>query len=125
MKTASLLSDIVYQADKVQVTLIMETERSKELRICLIGGQEMKEHRTPFPVIIEVFEGEIILGLETGPLPLEKGMLVGLEANVVHNLKAIKDSIVRASIAKSDDLKKVQSIIAESTNQAVETSSGY
>lgn len=35
MKTASLLNDVVYQADSVEVTLIMETERSKELRICL------------------------------------------------------------------------------------------
>jgi quercetin dioxygenase-like cupin family protein len=113
MKTASLLNDIVYQADRVDVTLIMETERSKELRICLKEGQEMKKHHTPFPVVIEVFEGEIILGLEEGPLALEKGMLVSLGANVTHNLKALKDSIVRASISKSDDLKKIESITAE------------
>lgn len=72
----------------------------------------------PFPVIIEVFEGEIILGLEEGPLALEKGMLISLGANIAHDLKAVKDSIVRASISKSEDVKKIESITAEAARQS-------
>ncbi len=110
MKTASLLNDVVYHPEKVQITLMMETERSKEIRICLKEGQEMKDHHAPFPIVVEVFEGEIIFGVEGTPLTLEKGMLISLAANIVHNLKAVKDSIVRLTISKADQLQRVASL---------------
>ncbi|PWV55636.1 cupin domain-containing protein [Chitinophaga sp. S165] len=119
MKTASLLNDVIYHPERVQITLMMETERSREIRICLKGGQEMKDHHAPFPIVVEVFEGEIIFGVEGTPLTLQKGMLVSLAANIVHNLKAVKDSIVRLTISKADQLQRVVSLSGAATAETV------
>lgn len=125
MKTASLLNDLVYHPEKVQVTLLMETERSKEIRICLKEGQEMKDHHAPFPIIVEVFEGVIIFGVEGTPQTLQKGTLISLDANIVHNLKAVKDSIVRLTISKADQLKRVASLGETAVSTPATTGGGH
>ena len=53
MQTNSLIHNAVYAADKPQVELLLDTPFSKEIRICLSKGQEMK---TAFPIVVELFE---------------------------------------------------------------------
>ena len=56
MQTNSLIHNAVYVADKPQVELLLDTPFSKEIRICLSKGQEMKRHQTAFPIVVELFE---------------------------------------------------------------------
>lgn len=111
MKTANILNELSYHDEKPQVTLLMETANTKELRICLQEGVEMKEHKAPFPIVVEVFQGEVLFGIGEEKYPLQSGMMVSLEGGVYHNLKAIKDSIVRLSISKSDQLERVTTLV--------------
>jgi len=114
MKTASLTKNLEYNDSKPAIQVLMETNTSKEIRIALKKGQIMKEHKTPFPIVVEVFEGKINLSVNGEVLSLEKGDLIALEGNVPHDLKAEADSIVRLTLTKADSVKRVEDVVNKS-----------
>jgi len=110
MKTASLTEGIIYNEDKPAVTLLLKTETSKEIRIVFKKGQLMKAHKAPFPIVVEVFEGDIVFGVNGKQSVLKKGDIIALDAHVVHDLKAIEPAIVRLSIAIADQVERVENV---------------
>ena len=110
MKIASLRSELNYNEDKVAVTVMMETESSKEIRILFRKGQIMKEHKAGFPITVEIHEGAIEFGVTGEKLSLTAGDLISLEANVPHDLLAQEDSIVRLTLSKFDKFERVQKV---------------
>lgn len=111
MKTASLLDNLEYRNEKPAIQVLLETESTKEIRIVFRKGQQMKEHQTPFPIAVEIFEGKIDFGVQGTTHTLEKGALVALGGGVPHDLKALEDSIVRLSLSKSDSVQRVEKVI--------------
>lgn len=110
MKTASLLKDLEYNDKKPAVQVLLETDSSKEIRIAMKKGQVMKEHKTPYPIVVELFEGAISFGVNGKVHKINKGDMLTLEGNVPHDLKAEEDSIVRLSLAKSDSVERVKGV---------------
>ncbi len=111
MKTASILNDVEYKEDKPSITVLFETEHTKEIRIAMRKGQLMKAHKTPFPIIIEIFEGEIEFGLLEDKFLLTRGDLIALDGNVTHDLTARADSLVRLTLTKHDQLERVEKVV--------------
>ncbi|MDD7915614.1 cupin domain-containing protein [Polaribacter ponticola] len=112
MITSSLTTNLNYKENKPAITLLMETDATKEIRIVFKKNQEMKEHTAPKPIVVEIFEGEINFGIYEKEMHLKKGDLIALEANVPHNLICIKDAIVRLTIAKSDSITRVNKVVS-------------
>lgn len=110
MLSTSLLENLTYLDDKPKVELALETEFSKEIRIVFKSGQEMKEHKAPFPIVIEIFEGAISFGVEGKKHALKRGDLLTLSANVPHDLVATEESIVRLSLSKKDHASRVKNV---------------
>ncbi|WP_068599018.1 cupin domain-containing protein [Vaginella massiliensis] len=97
--TASFYDDLVYGEQNPVLKAILKIEHSKEVRICFRKGQELKKHKAPHPIVVQVLEGKIDFGLEDSErFILEKGMMIALDANLFHDLVAEEDSIVRLSI---------------------------
>ena len=88
MKTASLTSDIQYNETKPFIQVLLESESGKEIRIVFKKGQLMKEHKAPFPIVVEVFEGSIDFGVVGKISTLNRGDLIPLDSNVPHDLTA-------------------------------------
>jgi quercetin dioxygenase-like cupin family protein len=115
MKTASLTQDIQYNKEsRPNIKQLLETETGKEIRIVFKTNQVMKEHQTPFPIVVEIFEGSIDFGVKGKIHQLKKGDLVALEGNIPHDLKALEDSIVRLSLNKADTTKRVEDVAKNS-----------
>ncbi len=111
MNKASLLDNIKYQEnDKPTVTILLKTAHTKEVRIVMKKGQFMKEHKAPFPIIIEIFEGEIDFGINGKKQILTKGDLIALGANISHDLTCTADCIVRLSISVLDNVERINKI---------------
>jgi rmlC-like cupin family protein len=114
MKTASIYQDLEFNENKPAIKAILETDFTKEIRILMRENQEMKEHQTPFPIVVELLEGEIIFGVEGLNYEVKKGDLLTLSGGIPHNLIAKKESIIRLTLSKLDSSKRVEGVAEKS-----------
>lgn len=114
MKTASITTDINYNEGRPAIQVLLETEAGKEIRIAFKKDQVMKRHKTPFPIVVEIFDGSIDFGVNDETHTLKRGDLIALEGNVPHDLTALKDSLVRLSLNKADTAKRVEDVAKNS-----------
>lgn len=114
MKVASLTNEIQYHETRPTIQVLMETESGKEIRIAFKPGQVMKEHKTPFPIVVEIFEGAIDFGVKGEVHHLKKGDLIALEGGIPHDLKALEKSTVRLSLNKADSAQRVEDVAKKS-----------
>ncbi len=111
MKNANFLAELVYNDSKPAIKLILESESSKEIRILMKKGQLMKEHKTAYPIVIQIIAGRIEFEVEGNKHDLETGAILSLKGNVPHSLLAQEDSIVRLSLSKNDTELRVKSVL--------------
>jgi quercetin dioxygenase-like cupin family protein len=111
MQKVNIYENLVYSDEKVQITPMLESDSSKEIRIVFKKEQFMKDHKTVYPITVEIVDGAIDFGVGEKAYNLIKGDIVSLEASVVHNLLAMEDSIVRLSLSKSDSVDRVKGVL--------------
>lgn len=112
MKTASILKDLEFNEAKPMIKVLFETSFTKEIRIAMKTGTEMKKHQTSFPIVVEMVDGNLDFGVNNKVLNLVKGDLIALEGSVPHDLKAKTDSVVRLTLTKYDQTDRVEKVIA-------------
>lgn len=111
MNKFNIYENIEYSEKKVQITKMFESDSSKEIRIVFTKDQLMKDHKTAYPITVEIFEGTIDFSVGETIYNLVKGDIVSLEANLMHNLLAIEKSIVRLSLSKKDSVSRVSGVL--------------
>lgn len=114
MKLASLTDNLQYHESRPTIQVLLDTETGKEIRIAFKEGHVMKEHKTPFPIVVEVFEGAIDFGVNGLVHNLKKGDLIALEGGVPHDLTAKATSTVRLSLNKADTAQRVEDVAKQS-----------
>lgn len=107
----SFFSTTEFTPKKVSTQLILESDFTKEIKITLANGAEMKEHKTPFPIVIQVLQGSINLSFSGSNNEMNEGAIIALEGGIPHSLFAKHDSIVRLTLAKHDSYKRVGNLV--------------
>lgn len=115
MKTASIFQGIEFNESRPIIKVLLETNFTKEIRIAMQKGVVMKEHKTSFPIVVEILEGDIDFGVENQIKHLTKGDLVALESSIPHDLKANENSIIRLTLTKYDNADRVK-LVANSSS---------
>jgi quercetin dioxygenase-like cupin family protein len=110
MKTANLLDDLTYNDNKPAIKVLFETDFTKEIRIAMKTGVEMKKHQTSFPIVVEIVQGQINFGVNEQVLHLKKGDLIALDGGVPHDLTAKTNCIVRLTLSKLDSVQRVKDV---------------
>lgn len=113
MKTSSLVDGLSFGEEKPVIQLLLETDTTKEIRIALGKDQIMKKHQTKYPIVVEIFDGEIDFTVQGETHRLKRGAILALDASIMHELLGIEDSVVRLSLSKSDTIDRVFSVIRD------------
>ena len=111
MKKVSIFEDLTFNENRPAIKALLVTKSTKELRIAMKKAQIMKEHQTPFPIVVYVAEGAIDFGVQQEVHHLKKGDLVTLEGSVPHDLKAVEDSVVRLTLHIGDKTERVKAVV--------------
>lgn len=111
MISNNILTEVNFNEEKPNITVLFESSFSKEIRILLKENQIMKEHKTPYPIVVEVFDGNVDFGVEGKTHNLKKGDILTLEGNIPHDLKATSDCIIRLTLSKSDSVNRVKGVL--------------
>ncbi len=100
-----------FNDEKVQTQVVLESTFTKEIIISISQGQLMKEHKSPYPIIIHLLEGVIELGVESVKYQMKKNDIVTLEGNVPHDLFANEKALIRLTLSKQDIIERVKFLI--------------
>ncbi|QKF91880.1 cupin domain-containing protein [Campylobacter sp. CCUG 57310] len=95
----------------IKVVKLFEGSGSKEIRINLQKGHEMKEHQAPGAIMVQVLSGKIKFSVGSDVQILNSLDMIALDANIPHALHALEDSIVRLSLSKNDDVSRVFKVL--------------
>ena len=110
--SSSFYTDLNFSDDSVVITPMLDSDFGKEIRIAFQKDQVMKEHKTKFPITVMTLKGSIEFSVGGALFVLNEGDIIALEGNVVHELKATKQSVVRLSLHKGDTVERVKSVLA-------------
>ena len=111
MTYASFTADVIFGDTQPVITPLITNEFTKEIRIVFRAGQSMKAHKTSFPITVMIVSGEIDFGIGEERMIFGAGDVIALKPNVIHDLNAIEDSIVRLSLHKSDSVARVNGVL--------------
>ena len=111
MNTASFFTDLKFSDDSVVITPLLDSDFGKEIRIAFKEGQIMKEHKTKFPIAVMTLRGSVEFGVGEETFTLNEGDVITLEGNVMHELKATEESVVRLSLHKGDTVDRVKGVL--------------
>jgi len=111
MQTASFYKDLNFSDESVVITPMLDSDFGKEIRITFKESQIMKEHKTKFPITVMTLRGSIEFGIGEETVILNEGDVIALEGNIMHELKALKESVVRLSLHKRDTISRVKGVL--------------
>ncbi len=110
MERISFLDNIQNEGKDLKVEMLLQTNFTKEIRLSFKKDGKMPAHQSPYPIIVQVLDGEIDFGVNGEHQTMKSGDLIHLEGAVPHDLHALKDSIVRLTLSKDDSLKRVEKV---------------
>ncbi len=110
MNVKSFTNEIEYDETRVKTKVLVETSFSKEIQILMNVGQVMKEHKTPYPILIHLLEGSIDLGVKGQKITMKIGDIIALDGDVPHDLTANENAIIRLTLSKYDKVERLNEL---------------
>ncbi|MBH0307100.1 cupin domain-containing protein [Helicobacter pylori] len=98
MEVINFLEGVCFE--KLHIEALNENSSNKEMRICMPKGAVMDKHKAPGAISVQVLEGKIIFEVGDEKIEMPKGALISLEAQVLHRLDALENSVIRLSLSK-------------------------
>ncbi|NJC26982.1 cupin domain-containing protein [Neolewinella antarctica] len=117
MKIKSFNEQPDFKGRTILTSVMLETGFSKEVRICMKKGHVIKEHKSPLPIIVHVYQGEVNFGVDGTIVVLKEGDAITLAGGVPHDLEARKDCMLRLTLAKADRVERVEKVIASTVKE--------
>ncbi|PUD89779.1 cupin domain-containing protein [Helicobacter pylori] len=98
MEVVNFLEGVCFE--KLHIEALSENSSNKEMRICMPKGAVMDKHKAPGAISVQVLEGKIVFEVGDEKIEMSKGALISLEAQVLHRLDALENSVIRLSLSK-------------------------
>ncbi|GAA7493868.1 cupin domain-containing protein [Helicobacter pylori] len=98
MRVINFLEGVCFE--KLHIEVLSENSSNKEIRICMPKGAIIDKHKAPGAISVQVLEGKIVFEVGDEKIEMPKGALISLEAQVLHRLDALENSVIRLSLSK-------------------------
>lgn len=79
--------------------ILHKEDQMKVVLIAMKAGNEIKSHKAPGPIAVQVVEGEIRFNTEERSVRLKVGELLTLHSNVPHDVTALEESAFLLTLA--------------------------
>lgn len=109
MKTAKYFEEVSF-SEGLKIDALLQTQNSKEIRIIMPKNEIMKEHKAPGNIVVQILTGKIWFEVEGQKYEFQSGDMLALDALIPHSLGGLEDSIIRLSLSKNDDVKRVKEV---------------
>lgn len=90
---------------QIDIKVLSENKSAKEIQIIMAENALMKEHKAEFDITVQVLKGKIEFNIKNEKIILAELDMIALQASVPHSLYALKDSVIRLSLAKQVSIK--------------------
>lgn len=110
MNQSNFNTSVSYGDKGIKTEVILESTFTKEIRILLQKGKVMKEHKTPYAILVHMLSGKVDFSVGEETHHLVAGDILSLEGNIVHELLATEDSMVRLTLSKHDKAERVKAL---------------
>jgi quercetin dioxygenase-like cupin family protein len=77
-----------------QAHLLSDSPDARLVGFALRAGQEIKEHRSPSQLLVQVIDGSLVFTVAAQSLTLHAGMVLQVEAGAPHSLRATSDTLM-------------------------------
>lgn len=90
------------------VQVLADTRYARVVLFAFKAGQQLKEHRTSSPIVVQVVRGNVVFTAAGKCVEMRDGMLVTVEAQVRHSLVAETDALVLVTMTPSPSFHSLQ-----------------
>lgn len=87
-------------SDRNSIT-VFKSDTSTIVLIGMHKSAELKEHKAIGNITVQVLDGEINFVAEGQTLPLGKGQMITLQANIPHSVTALKESFFLLTLVRN------------------------
>lgn len=94
VRLLDLHARLTFDEQQFQAQILSESEHVRLIGFALRGGQEIKEHRNPNQIAVQVIEGSLIFTADGQEFSLQAGKVLQVGAQIPHSLRAISDTRV-------------------------------
>ena len=108
MNTASFFKDLEFSDKGVVIKALIISDFGREIRITFKKDQVMKEHKTQYPITVMTLQGSIEFSIGNEKTILNQGDIIAVDGNIMHELKALEESVVKLSLHKNDTVERVK-----------------
>lgn len=85
---SKLKERIAYKKHDIAKEIIKKSEAGQMIMFAFDEGQELKEHSTPFDVVLQALDGEALIHIEGEPHIVKAGDMIILPATIPHAVAA-------------------------------------
>jgi quercetin dioxygenase-like cupin family protein len=87
-----------FRDDHPHIQVLSDLGSARVVLIAFRAGQQLAEHRSPGQVLMQVLRGRIIIETPEKHVRLQAGLLLRLEASVLHSVIARTDALMLLTI---------------------------
>ena len=89
-----LLAQLSFKDNGPRVQQLSESDDARLVGLALRAGQEIKEHRSPSRLTVQVIDGCLLFGAAGQEIRLRAGMVLQIDPGVPHHLRAETDTLL-------------------------------
>lgn len=101
------------------VQILSDTGVARVVLFAFKAGQELKEHHTSSPILVQALRGRAAFIANGTQVRLQAGTVLQLEANVPHSITALTDAVILVTMTPSPSYHSLEREVFQSLTPLV------